>query len=475
MRNLFTSFVLVLLLPVYDALACSCSKAPSPCEAYQAADAVFIGVVKKVEPELSGQNMVYNNQTAYVQVEKGFKQATAGDEFVLHQPSHNCAPKFKAGERYLLYASLHKDSKTWEVYGCGRSRSAESAPDDLSYLENLSEAVKQTRLSGTLKHYEEGFSLVKLLPGIKVSVVGQGKSYEAYTNQHGVYEVYGLPEGKYEIKPEIPPTSKVRFPMPFGPVSYTNERSLQVELKVGSCAGVDFVLSSDTAITGKVYGVDGKPMPNVCLKLIAADVRAPNPYFKISDCTEKDGAYRLDEVPPGRYIILANYDGKMSGDAPFRPTYYPGVFDKEKAAVITVGEGQKLDSYDIHVPEQFPTVVLKGVLLYSDGKPVQDEHVEFEVDDPKEGGEQVFYSRTDEQGRFSLKVVQGVAGSLRGEVTTYSGEYENCPEVEKLIVEKGERGMADLQTKTVRIDGTNNVQNIKLILPFRSCKKRERK
>lgn len=480
MKNVIIGFVLILLLPAYDVLACSCGNVPSPCEAYQNADAVFIGIVKKVEPELSGRDIIYNEQTAYMQVEKGFKRATVGEEIVLRQPNHNCAPKFETGTRHLLYANLHEDSKTWEVLGCGRSTSADSAHDDLSYLENLSEAAKQTRLSGSIEHYEDtlekGFSLIKPLTGIKVSIVGQDKSYEAYTNRHGVYEVYGLPVGKYEIKPELPSGYKVRFPMPFGPVSYTKERSFQVELKVGSCAGADFIISSDTAVTGAVFGVDGKPMPDVCLELISAEAKAANSYFRIFDCTEKDGRYELKQIPPGRYLILANNDGKLSGSEPFRPTYYPGVFDKEKATVITIGEGQKLGGYDIYIPEQFPTIVLEGVLLFSDRRPAPGNNLKFEVDDPKDGGEHMFYSKTtDEQGRFSLKIIQGVSGSLKGKMLTYSGEYENCPEVEKLIAEKGKRSIATLETPSVKIDGAISVQNIKLVFPFASCKKKEKR
>jgi hypothetical protein len=57
---------------------------------------------------------------------------------------------------------------------------------------------------------------------------------------------------------------------------------------------------------------------------------------------------------------------------------------------------------------------------------------------------------------------------------TYSGEYENCPEIEKLIAGK-ERGLIRLETKPVRIDGTDDVENIRLVFPFASCKEKERK
>jgi hypothetical protein len=96
-------------------------------------------------------------------------------DMVFHQPNHNCAPTYKAGQRYLFYASFHKDTKTWEVHGCGRSTSVDRAHDDLRYLERLPEAARQTRISGAIEHYEttpeKGFAHVNDLAGIKVMQV----------------------------------------------------------------------------------------------------------------------------------------------------------------------------------------------------------------------------------------------------------------------------------------------------------------
>jgi hypothetical protein len=89
-----------------------------------------------------------------VNPKKSFKGVQETSEIILHQPSHNCAPKFKPGERYLFYANFHKDSSTWEVYGCGRSSSLESAHDDLLYLQGLPESAKRTRISGSIEHFE---------------------------------------------------------------------------------------------------------------------------------------------------------------------------------------------------------------------------------------------------------------------------------------------------------------------------------
>jgi len=110
MKRIFAVIGFILMLSNYDiVLACSCGGYPSPCEAYASADAVFVGTVKKVKPDnpIKDEDAYEGGQIAYVQVERAFKGAEAS-QVVLHQTGHNCAPKFKVGERWLLYATYTK-------------------------------------------------------------------------------------------------------------------------------------------------------------------------------------------------------------------------------------------------------------------------------------------------------------------------------------------------------------------------------
>jgi len=53
----------------------------------------------------------------------------------------------------------------------------------------------------------------------------------------------------------------------------------------------------------------------------------------------------------------------------------------------------------------------------------------------------------------------------------YSGKFENCPEIEMLMAAQGGR-LIDLETKAVKIDGKQEARGIKLVFPFRFCKKK---
>ncbi|HEX7334104.1 MAG TPA: carboxypeptidase-like regulatory domain-containing protein [Pyrinomonadaceae bacterium] len=479
MKILFSAVILVLLLlnaPAVD--ACSCGNYPTPCQSYEGAHAVFIGVVQNVETRMTkGRNgKEYGaGQVAHIQVEKAFK-GTVQPEVIFRTEGSSCDPTYKEGQRWLLYAYHDQKTRSWRIAACDRSTRIEGAADDLLYLQGLPKSASTTRLSGELKHYEDdpekGFSRVKNVSGVKVTITGEGKSYEVYTDKDGVYEIYGLPPGKYTVEPEIPVGLKVRFPMNYGALDFTDRKNVKLILEENSCASKSFVLSSNNRIAGRVIGADGQVLPRVCLRLALKGKSAAS-NWSIFDCTDKEGRYELTEIPPGEYLIVANDDGKISSNAPFPMAYFPGVFEKEKATVLTIAQSTNLEDYDIHIPSQESRKILQGVLQYSDGRPVADESVEFKANKVKKGFDGTAHTTTDDQGRFTLVVLEGLSGSLRGYMTTYKGEYVNCPKLDKLIDAKGGY-VCDIGTKPMPLEITRDMQDIKLTLPFPYCEKAKR-
>src|SRR5262245_53556759 len=88
---------LIALIPIDDgARACSCA-APTVCEAYADADAVFVGFVTCVDPEVLDRDDVdYTppDQKVYVRVERAFKGVEPDTEIVLDQPGGFCGWTF---------------------------------------------------------------------------------------------------------------------------------------------------------------------------------------------------------------------------------------------------------------------------------------------------------------------------------------------------------------------------------------------
>jgi hypothetical protein len=478
MKQILPAIVCVLLMAGVPSVraACDCPVRLSPGEAYGRADGVFTGLVKKVEPDAAQKDQAADNpnagQLAYIQIEKSFKGGKEG-EIVLHQPDDDCAPRFRAGQRWLLYASYLDKSETWVVRGCSRSRGIDYAGDDLLYLGALPQSAAQTRISGVISQYEQspesGFSLVKTIAGMKVKIVGADKTYEVTTDKNGVYEIYGLAPGRYTLQAEPPSGLRIRFPVPFGPTDLPESESVALVLRPNASTGSDFVVSSDSTISGKVLDPAGEPIPNICVDLVPAS-GPPNRPFRIDDCTKQDGRYQLKQVPPGDYLIRVNRPKQPSASEPYPTSFYPGVLVRNRATVVTMSQGAKLDGYDIRIPRKLPTAVLQGVLSYSDGKPVAREQVAFKADpgNPEPRIDRDAAGVTDDQGRFTISIIQGSTGSLVGATYVSESRFPDCPEVKKLLDAK-QRGSLEVETEPVRIDPTTDNRNIKLAFPFPAC------
>jgi hypothetical protein len=104
--------------------------------------------------------------------------------------------------------------------------------------------------------------------------------------------------------------------------------------------------------------------------------------------------------------------------------------------------------------------------MFSDGKPVDRESVEFISE--AGGPEERVHTFTDAQGRFSLPLLEGMKGLLRGFMYSYSGEFENCPQLENLL-----KSRSDVQTNTIKLEANRDFSDIELIFPFPFCVKKK--
>lgn len=343
----------------YTASGCPCLGIPSPQQALFEANAVFIGTVTRIDlnTRFSDLNENDTSQRVFVRVEEAFTGTRTGAVFVLDQPGRKCTPKFNVGGKYLLYANFDKKGKTWEVSGCGRTALVERATDDLHYLRALPKALGRTRISGVVEHFDttpkDGFSFVSAVPGVKVKITGEGKTVETITDAEGFYEVYDLPPGDYGISIEIPKGLNIRLPMPFGELGHANERQqvflkeqVTIRLAVRGCSGANFVLSSNCFIQGIILTSNGAPLGGIPVELVSLEPTV-SPDFRFVGRTDAKGRYRIENVPPGKYLLLA----KTSPNHPDR--YFPGSIKKENAEVVVInaeGDPQFTCDFLIEVP-----------------------------------------------------------------------------------------------------------------------------
>jgi hypothetical protein len=479
-KSRFSFLLLVFIMLTTGArltYACSCGPKQTVLDGYEWADVVVIA--RAVSLEKSENNSGYEGiRSAKMVVEKVFKgDLKAGGEIVLAQGGGaDCVWTFdekSIDEQFLFYLKpVGNNSRAWIAITCGRSNVLKYANDDLLYLNKLTDVRGKTRISGTLSFLEDTDLSVK---DRKLRIVGAKQTYEVKTDQNGVYEIYDLPPGKYLVESEAPTGWKIdrhylRYSSAIaGDAEDKSPGKIPIILEDKKHAGLDIHFEIDNAIRGRVYDTNGKLMKGVCLNLIPAQGKEPQ-YFYEADCTEEAGAFSIEEIPRGSYLLVVNKAGKISSSEPFKTFYYPNVFEREKATVFTIGEGDTFDEINVHVPEMEETITIDGLLLYSDGKPVVNESVEFKPGETKDNIDGEARAKTDSKGRFSIKILKGLKGELYGEMYTYIGEFENCPKLESVIKKTGQDN-AELKTPAIEIQAENNLYNLELRYQFPGCKK----
>ncbi len=441
----------ILLLLAERADACSCAGWPTPCEAYESASAVFIGYVTDVKladvPE--GSKMKYLPGTAYLKVEHAFKGIEESDVVFPQGTGGDCIPVFARGQRWLIYA--YRDPKTKQLHpkGCTRNSTIEHAADDLMYLRNLAVLASKTRLSGTIKHYDDtpgkGFEFVRNLSGVKVTITdSEGRVYVAYSDSNGVYEVIGLAVGTYKVQVDIPNNLKLVE-------GRRNEAG--IELKEGGCAAANFTARSDAGITGRVIDSEGRVVPNIFVNLIRTDMVDRIGQWGAGrwEYTDKEGRYQFKQVPPGKYLLGVNLDKEPVAASPYPRTFYPGVDSAARAKVIELGDLQKVSGYDIQLPPRLTTRTVEGIVLWSDGEPVAGGRVSFVDTDNKEEMK-IGYAEgaVDKQGHFSMTILDGTKGWVHAYDTS----------------DRFKRGTGMRYANPVRVEVVEDIKGIKLIIPL---------
>jgi len=87
-------------------------------------------------------------------------------------------------------------------------------------------------------------------------------------------------------------------------------------------------------------------------KLVVVTIAFALFLYTVSSTTysDKDGLYEFKAVPPGRYALGVRFDGLTSQNRPFPHIYYPGVENIDQATIVSIGDGEKVEKYDLILP-----------------------------------------------------------------------------------------------------------------------------
>lgn len=455
------------------AWACSCAWIPSAKEAWLAAPAVFAGVVEHVELKTDGERDGPVEMVTRVRVTEPVKGVKKDEILELRNYVSSCSWEFHEGMNLLFYLHQGETRGSWITRACGRTRSLRNAADDLRFLRGLPGSARGSRVSGTVSFWDEepGGDGPEPNPmaGVRVRAEGAPGRYETTTDAEGVYEFRDLPPGAYQIQVDYPKGTTLNSRIPVGSAGQRRGERLRgdtggkLEVTAESGNGVDFYLSPDTRVSGRVLDPEGRPMEGVCVELEGLQENAQRRFY-FSSCTKPDGSYVISKVPAGRYRAVANRDGAMTAREPIGRLYYPGTAEREKAGVLTVAAGQHVEGINILVPELARRIELRGRLTFNDGVAHAEALLAFRGHDGR-------YSEsvlTDGEGKFVMRVLAGRPGTLTGEIAIWRERAGACPQVPAKFSQEGLA--AQLESTPYPVAGDVSLSEIQVVFPFPSCK-----
>jgi hypothetical protein len=111
------------------------------------------------------------------------------------------------------------------------------------------------------------------------------------------------------------------------------------------CVDVDFPIRADGGISGSVTTADGKPASHAQVAILR--VSPSHEYFTVA--TDERGHFEVRGREPGRYIVGEGVRANTVMEWQLR-VYYPGVFTREQAIPIDLGEGEQRTNINFKMP-----------------------------------------------------------------------------------------------------------------------------
>ena len=226
--------------------------------------------------------------------------------------------------------------------GCSRTKLAQNSIVDLRLLRKPPPAGK-TRAMGYVRTPETFTSVFErpskptFVAGAQIAVIGPTDSRTVMTDSGGIYELDDLPPGDYTLRLSMPETQSEGF--------WNRDGSpAKIHMDSGGVVERNFELFWEGRIEGLVKDDSGRPA-HVWVQLVSADERRIPGYVDFFQMTAKDGSYRFQKVPPGRYMIELNPQGP-DGESPYELQYFPSGVRKSAARVFELAPGQRVTGVD---------------------------------------------------------------------------------------------------------------------------------
>ncbi len=322
----------------------------APCEAYWAADAVFVGRVTAVR-------RVGTARMVSLTVVDGFRGvAESSVDALMDTSASPCRVSFRIGGEYVVYATRSAGGGLSIV--CPRTREVEDAGSDLAYARDIRGGKPAPGfIGGRVLVSPLNLSGKPVAPptpaaGITVTVARDTVSETAVTDAGGEFRVPIQAPGSYRVTVDVPQ----RF------YSSTRETVVAITDPRG-CASVSAMLHDDGRVAGRVLDAKGTPVAGLTIEVGVASARG------VRAVTDRNGGYEVSRLPAGRYTVsIPPAPASGNGTRAVR-VFHPGVDAPARATKVTLTGGQRAVLPDLTLPSHQEYAAISGVVLDADWQP----------------------------------------------------------------------------------------------------------
>jgi hypothetical protein len=221
----------------------------------------------------------------------------------------------------------------------------EELKSDLLWLDKP-EMRDKSRFSGQVWQNLDTAPYRKVLANWPITLKANGKVYSLITNSDGIYEVYGLPPGVYEVS--LGPLKGYDYYRGDDPMYPPGAERTIYE---NSHAEWNISFSIETSITGRVVDANGIPLEGVEVALLEQNDKGTRRVTGKATLTGKDGYFELRTVPDGTFVIAVNDWEWATKRMPASGFSYASDGNFEKPTPITIKKGQIIKDLLITAPK----------------------------------------------------------------------------------------------------------------------------
>ena len=395
--------VVAFLLVPASSHACSCLGPRPVCSAYWQSQIIFRGrvaeqtLISSTDETIENLDGTYRtvHGPGYLRVRFSVLEMFRGEsqsqeiDILTSEQSSACGFPFETGAEYLVFSDTNEKTNELWTSVCSHTHELQPGVEDLTWMRALATTPKAATIYGTVFTNTDSTG-TDLAATIHLSGT---ENHNAVPDQTGKYSFPNLPAGEYTVSASLP-------------TGLTAEANQTVAVVEKSCAQIDWHVRYDGHIRGIVSDADGRPLPDIFMVLQRRDPKSATGFWDIDlKHTGSDGRYDFAPVPPGNYLVSANYLGP-SPTRPYPRIYYSDAASDSAASVIHLTASGTADHIDVVLPNAWKTVTVHARVLLPDGLPAIGADVNaYDVNYLNSG--EPSRADVDANGRATLSVYEG--------------------------------------------------------------------